>query len=548
MKFFKQIIYLFLIPAVIGTLGGFAALIFRKLISISNLCFRVLSGNNHDYYVVFLPIIFLITYVLSRRFLIFPENVTIDEIAGRISAEKGGFNLKKSLFVLLLTSFNIGFGVPVGREGPIAKLGGVLSEIYLKLTKMNKLYFPMYLTCGVSSAISATFNAPVAAVLFGIEVVLGKVNSYVVIPLVVSSGTATLISRKFLGNFPAFYVPKLQYQDLEIPLLLIVAVASAVTSGLFLSILEFSKKFRLLYMRLWAKISFIFGFVVGILIFIYPEIAGVGYETITKLFQKGFSPDRALEIFLAKFFAVILSFVSGIFGGLLSPSVFMGSFLGYFVGKFSTADPRVFALVGSAAFLSGISRAPFRSSLIIIELTHSYQLVVPILLTSVTANYLVGISNEISFIRRSLLHKGIAGEFLEKKLENFKIEDFLEFIPPVYESSRVNYVLKRFLEENIRYIPVVKSPKDKTLIGIVSVRDLRLASIENPKKLLVKEIMTPEPFTLTLETPPEEILKVVALFEIGSVPVVDNRGEYVGMFNVSRFIRNLLIPSNLKHS
>jgi CIC family chloride channel protein len=537
MRFLKQVVSLFIIPSIIGLLGGFSAILFRELINLSNTAFNLLSGNSNIFYVVLMPFVFLFTYTISRKLLISPENVTIDEIAKKISVEKGGFNIRKGILVLSLTSFNIGFGVPVGREGPIAKLGGVFSELFSKAFKIDRLHLPIYLTCGVSSALSATFNAPIAAILFGIEIVLGKINSYIVIPIAVSSSIATLISREFLGNFTAFYVPTLSFQDIEIPLFLIIAFISALASILFFSLLNVFSFFRIRYRKLWGKIAFLFGFIVGLLIYMYPEIAGVGYCSVTELFKSGFSPDRVLEIFISKFLAVVLSFGSGVFGGLLAPSIFMGSFLGYFIGSFSQFDPRVFALVGSSAFLSGISRAPFRSSLIVIELTHNYQLVIPTLITSILTNYLIGIFNETSLLKRALLHKGIEiDEIFRSQIKNLNIMDFINYVKPVYETSHFSYVINRFLKNNIRYLPVVKSPKDKTLVGIVSVRDLELAAIEEPTLVRVKEIMTPEPFALTLSSPPEEILKVVALFEVSQVPVVDCSGNYVGMFDVNKFL------------
>jgi len=192
MKFLKQVVHLFVIPSIIGLLGGFSAILFRKLIKLSSTMLDIISGNNNMYYIALMPFVFLLTYTISRKLLVSPENVTIDEIAKKISVEKGGFNIRKGLLILTLTSFNIGFGVPVGREGPIAKLGGVLSELLSKVFKIDRLHLPIYLTCGVSSALSATFNAPIAAVLFGIEIVLGKINSYIVIPIVISASVGVL--------------------------------------------------------------------------------------------------------------------------------------------------------------------------------------------------------------------------------------------------------------------------------------------------------------------------------------------------------------------
>lgn len=542
-KLLNYLKHFFLIPSLIGVIGGFSAILFRKLITLSHTLFSFISGGKPLFYPVLLPIIFYITYNISRYFLVSPEDATIDEIAKRISLERGGFNLKRGILVLSLTSFNIGFGAPVGREGPIAKLGGVLSELFSKVLRIDRIHLPIYLTCGVASAISATFNAPLAAVLFGTEIVLGKVNSYVLIPLVVSASVGALVSQEFLGDFTAFYVPPLHFQDAEIPLFILVAFLSAAASLLFFVSFNLFARLRAAYRHYWGKVAFSFGLVVGLLLLFHPEAAGVGYGAVGELFKNHFSPATALEIALTKLVAVVLSFGSGVFGGVMAPSIFTGAFLGYFVGDYSQFDPRVFALVGSAAMLSGISRAPFRSSLVIVELTHSYQLIIPILLTSVTTNFLVGLSNEVDFFKRALFHKGInVEELLTVHLKDFKLSDYLKYIPPIYENAHVRYLIERFLKGKDRYIPVVKSPKDRRLVGIVSLRDLRLAAISDLSNLRVKDLMTDEPFVLTTDAPVEEVLKVVAIFEANLIPVVDKKGIYKGMFDVDSFLRKISLP------
>ncbi len=542
-KLLRNLNHFFIVPSVIGIIGGFSAILFRKLIALSHSIFALFSSGKPLFYPLLLPFIFYITYQISRYFVVSPEDATIDEIAKRISLERGGFNLKRGLLVLSLTSFNIGFGAPVGREGPIAKLGGVLSELFSKLLRIDRIHLPIYLTCGVASAISATFNAPLAAVLFGTEIVLGKINSYVLIPLVVSASVGALVAQEFLGDFTAFYVPPLHFQDAEIPLFIVVALLTAVSSLFFFVSLNFFTRLRAAYRHYWGKVAFSFGLIVGLLLLFHLEAAGVGYGAVGELFKNHFSPATALEIALTKLVAVVLSFGSGVFGGVMAPSIFTGAFLGYFVGDYSQFDPRVFALVGSAAMLSGISRAPFRSSLVIIELTHSYQLIVPILLTSVTTNFLVGLSNEVDFFKRALFHKGInVEELLSVRLKDFKLSDYLKPVPPVYENAHIRYLIERFLKGKERYIPVVKSPKNKKLVGIVSLRDLRLAAISDLSDLKVRDLMTEEPFVLTTDAPVEEVLKVVAIFEANLIPVVDKNGIYQGMFDVDTFLRKISLP------
>jgi len=536
-----QLIHFFLIPIAVGVLGGFSAVLFRKMIDANRWLFFTISSGNKLHYPLLLPFVYLFSHWVAKKLLISPENVTVDEIAKKISLERGGFSPKKGLLVLGLTSMNIGFGAPVGREGPIAKLGGVLSEIFVKALRINRVNGPIYLTCGVSSAIAATFNAPVAAVLFGIEIILGKVNNYILIPLIVSSGTATLIAREFIGNFPAFFVPHLVYTEREVPFFpLLAAFAAAVTivTTVFLKNLQ---RIRYALRHVWSRWVFLAGLTVGTILYFYPQAAGVGYGSITELFLEKYSVGEAGEIAIAKLAAVLISFGSGLFGGFMAPSIFVGAFGGYFIGGSLGFDPRVFGLVGSAAVLAGVSGAPFRSALVIIELTHSYQLIVPILFTAALTNYLLNAAREIQFFKRSLFVKGIDVEKLLEKELKVNLNKHLLPVKPVYENAHVEHIKDRFLKEKERYLPVVNNPTERILTGIVSIRDLRLALLYDGKEVRVKDVMTPDPFAVTLSTPLDEILKAIALLEVNRVPITDKKGRYLGMLDVDGLMKELTL-------
>ena len=533
---YRNLRHFFVIPVILGVLGGLSALLFRRLISYSNFLFKHFFGLPH-YYPFLIPAIFLITFFISRKLLVSPENVTVDEIARKIALERGGFDPKKGLLILSLTSFNIGFGAPVGREGPIAKLGGVFAELLNKLFKVDGLHFPIYLTCGVSSALSATFNAPVAAVLFGAEVVLGKVNSYVLIPLIVSSATATVIARYFLGDFRAFVVPHLSYSTAELPLFPLISLFAALS---VLSISRLLKLFEFLRSSLrdyWHFAVLVCGLLVGFLLWLFPQTAGVGYEQITLLFKGAFSPEKAGEIAFVKALAVVLTFGSGIFGGFMAPSIFIGAFGGYSVGALLTSDPGAFALAGASAFLTGISGAPLRSSLIIVELTHSYQLIVPVLFTSALTNYFMGALSQTKFFKRTLFHRGLDVEKLPP-LTELSVEKFITYVEPVKEELPVSLLKKRFLREKERYLPVVD--EKNRLVGIVSLRDLRLTAIFG-EELKVKDVMTSEPFFIYLDSPLTELIKAIALLERGKLPVVKEDRTYVGMFSCDDFLKTLTL-------
>ncbi len=533
---YRNLSHFFFIPVTLGVLGGFSALLFRRLISLSNSLFKHFLGAPHFYPLV-IPSIFLLTFFISKKLLVSPENATIDEIAKKIALERGGFDPKKGLLILSLTSFNIGLGAPVGREGPIAKLGGVFSELLSKLLRVDGLHFPIYLTCGVSSAISATFNAPVAAVLFGAEVVLGKVNSYILIPLIVSCTTATVVARYFLGDFRAFVVPHLSYSNWELPLFPVLSLFGAFAVLLISYILKLFNFLRSSLREYWHFAVLVCGLLVGFLLWLFPQAAGVGYDQITLLFKGAFSPERAGEIAFIKALSVVLTFGSGVFGGFMAPSIFIGAFGGYSIGGLITSNPGVFALAGACAILSGISGAPLRSSLVIVELTHSYQLVVPLLFTGALTNYFIGALSHLKFFKRTLFHRGIDIENLPP-LSNLSVKDFLVPVEPVREDLPVTLLKERFLREEERYLPVVN--REGRLVGVVSLRDLRLTALFG-ENLKVKEVMTDEPFFIYQDSPPRELIKAIALLERGKLPVVDGKGKYVGMFDCDRFLKTLTL-------
>ena len=492
-------------------------------------------------YIFIIPIVFYVSHKIISKAPINPSNITIDEIAKKIMLLSGNFSVLKGFIVLILTSFSIGFGVPVGREAPIAKLGGLSSEIFLKIIKISRINLPIYLSAGVSSAIAATFNAPIAGIILGIEMIMGKLNSYILIPLIIASTTSTLISRELIGDFTAFYVPHLTYNNDYLFYVPIEAIFFGILSLIFLFSL---KKFRFLrykYQHKWSKIIIFLGIIVGILIYLTPEIKGVGYNYIENIFKHQYTQLDIFFITLNKFISVILSIGSGLFGGILSPSIFIGAFGGYFFGDFfHSLDPRVFALIGTAAMLSGTTKAPLRSSIVIVELTHSYQLILPILVSSAITNYIISYFEKGYYFKRALIQRGIDVDN-EKILKHFKISNLKKYIIKtsiLNQEMHIKKALKIFKKEHISYLPVLENNK---LIGIVSLRDIRKKHFFRKKHLKVKDIMSKHPFFLSENSSQKEIFKGITLLNTSYIPFVDSKGNFIGMIDINKFLKDISI-------
>ncbi len=541
---FEDLKHFFIIPIIIGIIGGASALLFRRVIDLFAYIHNLLNVDHWQYFhLITMPLIFFFSHILITKMLKNPSNVTIEEIAKKISLMVGKFSLLKGFLVLLITSISIGFGVPVGREGPIAKLGGLFSEVFIKLFKIERINIPIYLSAGVSSAISATFNAPIAGIFFGIEIIIGKINSYIVIPLIVASVTATLFAREYIGYYTAFYVPHLHYNDEYFWFIPLGALFFTIIA-LFLK-LSFRKlrQARAKFRKVWRYIVIFMGLFVGIIITLVPEARGVGYEFVSRLFNNEFYSYHALLIAVAKFLAVALSIGSGLFGGVMSPSIFLGAFSGYWFGsEFASFgfDPRVFALIGSAAVLAGISKAPMRSSIIITELTHSYQLLLPILLSSAISVFFLSRLEPGSYFKRALLQKGIDVDdiSIRKYLQECDVTRFIYKVPTLKENDFIEKAAKIFRKKYFFYLPVVDE-KD-ILIGIVSLRDIRKrALIMSKKKLLVKDIMSKKPFVIHKNSSNDDIFKAISILNVTQIPFVDEEGKYVGMLDLNRFLKEL---------
>ena len=544
-----ELIHFLIIPLIIGMLGSLSALGFRWLIKLFSTIYTQINFLHSDAFILIaMPILFGFSYFLITKFLIHPTNVTLDNIAKKISILNGSFSKLKGFLILFLTSLNIGFGLPLGREAPIAKLGGLFGDMFLKFFHIDKINLPIYLGATVSSAIAATFNAPLAGIILGLEIIIGKINTYIIIPMIVACATATMIAREFLGDYVAFWVPQMEFKNIYFYIVPIEGISFAILVILMFYFFEIFRELRVRFRHSWHKIIIVNGLVVGIFIYLIPEVKGVGYEYISALFRDEFMFDDIFLILLIKFIVVVISIGSGLFGGLMSPSIFIGAFGGYFIGDIFfhfNADPRVLALLGSISMLSGISRAPLRSSIIVIELTQSYQMLIPSLVIASITSFIVAKFEPGSYFKRTLVQKGI--DIDNQKVMNFiKNIDFTKYfkiVTPVKQKQFVSKVYKIFRTEHIRYLPVVDD--NNILIGIVSVRDLRKRFF-NKKYKNISDIMSKNPILFKSNANINEIIKVIGIMNATTIPYVDEDGKYIAMVDLNRLIKDISMIDRYK--
>ena len=394
-RFFGEKVYLLILAAIIGILGGFGAVLFRYLIGI----FRSVAfwdGFSNDilfmtpwYFLVLPPaigglIVGPLIYFLARE----AKGHGIPEVMNAVANRGGKIRRRVMMVKTLASAITIGSGGSVGREGPIVQIGaGVGSSIGQALGfDGNKLI--ILLGCGAAAGMAATFNAPIAGVILAVEVIIGSATISVFSPLVVASVMGTVVTRLIYGDETFIEVPKYTLQNpwVELPLYLGLGVVAGVVAMLFTrGIVFFEDLWEKFPIPMWLSPA-IGGAVVGGIALFFPQVLGVGYETV----YKAAHGEETLWILIALVFLKIIaagtSLGSGGSGGVFAPSLFVGACLGGAFGLVveqlfpgQTAHSGAYALVGMGAVLAGTTHAPITAILMLFEITTNYTIILPLM-------------------------------------------------------------------------------------------------------------------------------------------------------------------------
>ncbi len=245
-------------------------------------------------------------------------------------ALRGGFIRKRVAVVKALASaMCIASGGSVGREGPIVQIGSAIGSVFGQVLRVSADRMRTLVGCGAAAGIAATFNAPIAGVMFAMEIILGEFGVATFSPIVVSSVMATVISRAHLGNFPAFVVPEYSLVSLyEIPLYILLGIlAGFVGAGFTTCLYKAEDLFRAVPVPDYAKAA-MGGLVIGAVGIFIPHVFGVGYDAIELAIRGNMAFVLLLSLIFLKIFATSVTIGSGGSGGVFAPSLFIGAMTG----------------------------------------------------------------------------------------------------------------------------------------------------------------------------------------------------------------------------
>ncbi len=311
-----------------------------------------------------------------------------------ISIGRGVIGFRQTVARSLSSIFSIGSGASIGREGPMVQLAAMLSSLTGRYLVLPPRHLRLLVACGATAGITAAYNAPIAGALFISEIVYGVIASATLVPLVVSSVVANIVTRQILHYDAVFHMPPFTFvSGWEVINYLGLGVIAGLAAPQFLRFLDTARAgFGRLPAPLWIRMA-LGGLIVGALSVVNPEVWGNGYSVVNSMLHTQWAWQAVAAILLLKTLATAASVGSGAVGGVFTPTLFVGAALGALYGTglqalFPAGDLSAvssYAVVGMGALLAATTYAPLMSILMIFEMTLSYEVMLPLMLACITA-------------------------------------------------------------------------------------------------------------------------------------------------------------------
>jgi CIC family chloride channel protein len=574
------------LAVVVGAGTGLAAVFFIRLISfIHNFSYtgadNLRPSLGHWWFVIIPVAGALIGGPIIAYFSPEAKGHGIPEVMQALILHGGRIRPRVALAKIFASALCIGTGGSAGREGPIVQVGSTLGSITGQWLGLSNERLKNLVACGAAAGIAATFNAPIAGVVFAAEVLLGGLEMAVFGNVVISAVSAAVVSQIFLGARPAFEVPHyILHSPWEIILYVILGVAAALVGIMFIKVLDSAENiFDHWHFPTLFKPA-VGALLLGLLAYGYPHVSSMvsvyGSETrlgmplinnIPHIYGSGFEfLDQVLQgqasfwllalLIILKPLATSFTLGSGNSGGVLAPSLFTGAMLGGAFGHLVSAvfpglgsEVGAYALVGMAAVFAATARAPLTSILIVFEMSNDYRIILPLMAASMVASSVAAWLHPESIYTLKLRKRGISfqtGKYLDV-MQGMMIDEMMARNPITMKSSqRVAELFTAFQETHLRGFPVQDDAGN--LYGIVTIQDLErtIQQLERDKgrqlslkDVKVGDVASIDPVTVFPDEPIWSAIHKMAPRDLERLPVVSRLDpkKMVGLISRSDILR-----------
>ena len=458
----------------------------------------------------------------------------VPEVMEAIALRNGLIRARVVFAKLLASAICIGSGGSTGREGPVIQIGASVGSTIGQFLRVNPERMKIFVGCGAAAGIAAVFNAPVAGALFSLEIILGDFGVAQFGPIVIASVVATVVSRWFLGNNPAFEVPEYNLvSPVElIPYAILGIIAGLVALMFIKTLYSIEDYFEKLKLHDIIK-TMLGGLMIGIMGIFVPHIYGVGYNSMDLALLGELPWMLMLGLIFFKILATSLSLGSGGSGGIFAPSLFLGTMTGGFFGALvhkvipdHSATSGAYSLVGMGAVVAGATHAPITAILIIFEMTGDYAIILPLMISAIIATVLTTKLKKESIYTLKLIRRGV-DLFRGREVNILKALTVTHIMnkKPVIIRPDLNFteLLELVVSQPNTHFFVVN--QENELVGAVSWLDVRGVLLDQDyitDWLIAMDLVNPNIPRVEASDDLGSVMKLFGLYDIEEIPVIDS--------------------------
>ena len=550
----------------VGILSGLAAVIIKNTVWLTQgLVNTLVSMEVHNYIYFALPVIGIFIVVVIIKYLIRRDvRHGIPTVLYGISKQRGRIDNHNLYSSVVASSLTVGLGGSVGLEGPTVATGTAWGSWFAKFFRLSYKNTILILACACAGAMAAIFKAPIAAIVFAVEVIMIDLTVFSLVPLLLSSATAVVVSYLFLGQ-NVLYPFKVEQAFVigDLPYYVLLGILAGFVSVYFIKMYVF---FGDIFdkMEKWRNRLLFGGLSLGVLIFLFPSLYGEGYEAINEclagntdyLFNNSLFYDFRGELWVAliliasviilKIIATSLTFGAGGVGGIFAPTLFTGVNTGMLFAQIVNIvgirqiNTNNFALIGMAGLIAGVLHAPLTGIFLIADISGGYKLFVPLMITATFAYIIVRAftPNSVYHIQLARRNELLTHDKDANALQLLKVRKLIETDFEVLSPDATLRDLTKAITRNHRNLfPVVDS--DGFMVGMLKMDDVRdiIFNHEMYDKVKISELMyMPEDFIS-----PDDTMEIVTnKFEASgryNIAVIEN-GKYLGFISRARVFTN----------
>ena len=565
----KEKHFVLIVSFLVGICTAASAIILKNLIHFIQHVLSVnFAADQVNYLYLLYPVLGILLAGLFVKYIVRDDiSHGVTKILYAISQRKSRIKPHNMWTSIVASSVTIGFGGSVGAEAPIVLTGAAIGSNLGRLFKMEQKTLMLLVGCGAAGAIAGIFKAPIAGLVFVIEVLMLDLTMTSVLPLLITSVTAATVSYIFTGTEAMFKFSQTEAFVIErIPYVILLGIFCGLISLYFTRVMNWIEgEYRRYGTTYWRKFM-MGGIMLSLLIFIFPPLYGEGYDTIGLLLNGQFAGlmDNSMFyplndsyfgiviflglILLTKVFASSATNGGGGCGGIFAPSLYLGCIAGFIFAHICNYFPftmylseKNFALLGMAGIMSGVMHAPLTGVFLIAELTGGYDLFLPLMIVSIGSYITILMFEPHSIYSMRLAQKGeLLTHHKDKAVltllsaDNVIERDFQVVSPEMTLGDMVKVIAR----SSRNTFPVVDDRG--LLLGIVLLDNIRniMFRPELYNRFHVSKFMVSAPAKIVVNTPMDQIMQIFDDTKAWNLPVVDETGRYMGFMSKSKIFNS----------